>query len=103
MAVNEKIPVMEMEDGPLSPKEPFRDLRSSTDSSASSISSSSTTALKEAQDIESQSPQMTAAAEHYVSVRSKLVFLAAYFFLNLFLTLSNKSVLGTVSMLTQRF
>lgn len=88
-----------MEDGPLSPQEPFRDLRSSTESSTSTSSSSSITAPKEARDIESQSPQTTAAAEHYVSVRSKLVFLAAYFFLNLFLTLSNKSVLGTVSML----
>ncbi|EME83430.1 uncharacterized protein MYCFIDRAFT_100093, partial [Pseudocercospora fijiensis CIRAD86] len=33
--------------------------------------------------------------EKHVSTRAKLLFLAAYFFLNLFLTLSNKSLLGT--------
>lgn len=38
--------------------------------------------------------QLDAAPEHYVPTRSKLLFLAAYFFLNLFLTLSNKAVLG---------
>lgn len=43
--------------------------------------------------MESQQPS---PAEHYVSTRAKLLFLGAYFFLNLFLTLSNKSVLGKV-------
>lgn len=38
--------------------------------------------------------QLDVAPEHYVPTRSKLLFLAAYFFLNLFLTLSNKAVLG---------
>lgn len=90
----EKVAVVE--DGPRTPQEPFRDLRSSTESSASSSTEDSITRLKESRDLESQSPQATPVAEHYVSVRSKLVFLAAYFFLNLFLTLSNKSVLGTV-------
>ncbi|CAK1357663.1 unnamed protein product [Cercospora beticola] len=76
------------------PHEPFRDLRSSTESSASSSTTSTTAALKEGRDIEAQSEQ-TVAAEHHVPARSKLLFLVAYFFLNLFLTLSNKSVLGT--------
>lgn len=38
--------------------------------------------------------QQEAPPEHFVPLRSKLLFLAAYFFLNLFLTLSNKAVLG---------
>jgi hypothetical protein len=45
-------------------------------------------------DVESQN---AIAPEHYVSTKAKLLFLAAYFFLNLFLTLSNKAVLGVVS------
>lgn len=66
--------------------------------SASSPSSSTVSLLemKEAFDAEAQSSQ-TAAAEHYVSTRSKFLVLAAYFMLNLFLTLSNKNLLGTVS------
>ncbi|KXT14843.1 hypothetical protein AC579_4082 [Pseudocercospora musae] len=67
-----------------------------SDDRSSSESSSSAPILRQSTDIESQSPQKTdAAAENYVSTRAKLLFLAAYFFLNLFLTLSNKSVLGT--------
>jgi len=34
--------------------------------------------------------------EHQVSLRSKMLFLVAYFLLNLALTLSNKAVLGKV-------
>lgn len=44
---------------------------------------------------EAQSSHPT-PAEHFVPTRTKLTFLAGYFFLNLFLTLSNKAVLGTV-------
>lgn len=62
---------------------------------SSSDSSSSEPTLRQSTDIESQNPRNTEAAENYVSTRAKLLFLAAYFFLNLFLTLSNKSVLGT--------
>lgn len=81
-------------------RESFADRSSSESSSATYTSSSSPEppllqGHERAGDVESQSPQTAAAAEHYVSTRSKLLFLAAYFFLNLFLTLSNKSVLGT--------
>lgn len=66
----------------------------STDRSSSESSyAASEGLLKEGRDLESQQP---APAEHYVSTKAKLFFLAAYFFLNLFLTLSNKSVLGQV-------
>lgn len=67
----------------------FEDDRSSSEST----SSSTFLALKEDSDAEAQLSN-SLAAEHYVSTRSKLLFLAAYFCLNLFLTLSNKSVLG---------
>ncbi|EME46121.1 hypothetical protein DOTSEDRAFT_70200 [Dothistroma septosporum NZE10] len=60
--------------------------RSSLESSSAQIA-----LRKESHDVESQQPAPT---EHLVSTRIKLLFLAAYFFLNLFLTLSNKSVLG---------
>ncbi|KXS99287.1 hypothetical protein AC578_6209 [Pseudocercospora eumusae] len=66
-----------------------------SDRSSSESSSSEPILRQSTDDIESQSPQKTDAAENYVSTRAKLLFLAAYFFLNLFLTLSNKSVLGT--------
>jgi hypothetical protein len=49
--------------------------------------------LSEERDAESQ---RVVAPEHYVSTKAKLLFLAAYFFLNLFLTLSNKALLGKV-------
>lgn len=63
---------------------------------SSDIAEASTTGLlavpgPNTRDTESQ---QDAAPEHYVPTRSKLLFLAAYFFLNLFLTLSNKAVLG---------
>lgn len=79
--------------------EPNSEKAFSRDTSASDRSSSDSSfeleagILKEAQDPESQQP---IAAEHYVSLRAKLLFLAAYFLLNLFLTLSNKSLLGKV-------
>lgn len=65
----------------------------SEDRSSSESSSAHDGLLKESHDVESQQP---APAEQYVSTRMKLLFLAAYFLLNLFLTLSNKSVLGKV-------
>lgn len=65
----------------------------SEDRSSSESSSVQDGLLKESGDVEAQQP---APAEHYVSTRMKLLFLGAYFFLNLFLTLSNKSVLGKV-------
>ena len=74
------------------------DLQRSQDSFESSHNAddsrdSSEGLLKQERDVESQQP---APVEHFVSLRVKLLFLAAYFFLNLFLTLSNKSVLGKV-------
>lgn len=51
-------------------------------------------ALKAARHLEAQ-PQ-TAAVEHNVSLRSKLLFLGAWFSLNLVLTISNKAVLAQV-------
>jgi hypothetical protein len=54
--------------------------------------------MKEARDIEAQSSPPPIAAENHVSTKSKFIFLAAYFLLNLFLTLSNKSVLSIVSL-----
>lgn len=90
-ANDEKI---ELEDDVSSPSSPDRSespQRSSSESSSHDAPSEGL--LKEATDLESQQP---APAEHYVSTRAKLSFLAAYFFLNLFLTLSNKSVLGKV-------
>ncbi|KAF7188467.1 GDP-mannose transporter GONST5 [Pseudocercospora fuligena] len=66
-----------------------------SDRSSSESNPSEPILRQSTEDIESQSPQKIEAAENYVSTRAKLLFLAAYFFLNLFLTLSNKSVLGT--------
>lgn len=88
-ANDEKI---EFEDDVASPS-PDRSESSKRSSSESTLAPSEGGLLKEERDIEAQQP---APAEHYVSTRAKLSFLAAYFFLNLFLTLSNKSVLGKV-------
>ena len=46
-------------------------------------------------DIEAQK-RAALPAEHEISFRSKIVYLSAYFVLNLALTLSNKAVLGKV-------
>ncbi|KAK4503433.1 hypothetical protein PRZ48_004348 [Zasmidium cellare] len=81
---------IELEDDITSPATPDQSESSKRSSSESSLAPSDGL-LKEDRDIEAQQP---APAEHYVSTRAKLSFLAAYFFLNLFLTLSNKSVLG---------
>lgn len=87
VANDEKI---ELDDDVSSLRTPDQSERSSSESSSHEPSDG---LLKEATDLESQQP---APAENYVSTRTKLTFLAAYFFLNLFLTLSNKSVLGKV-------
>lgn len=81
-----------LDDGMASKPEFYQDTsdRSSSESSQAPVNG----VLKEARDPESQRP-----VEHHVSLRTKLLFLAAYFFLNLFLTLSNKSVLGQVRVL----
>lgn len=82
----------ELDDDVSSPSTPDKSARSSSDSSSSHEPTDGL--LKEVTtDLESQQPT---PAENYVSTRTKLAFLAAYFFLNLFLTLSNKSVLGKV-------
>ena len=52
--------------------------------------------LEEDRQLEAQA-QSAEAVEHTVPLRSKLVFLIAYFLLNLTLTISNKAVLGKVS------
>lgn len=54
--------------------------------------------LKEEQDVEAQKKEEPiVAVEHYVSMKAKMLFLAMYFLLNLTLTISNKAVLGKVS------
>ena len=75
---DEKIPL----DDDLSAKSP-RPSESLFRSSSDSSHAPSEGLLKEQRDLESQQP---APAEHYVSTKSKLIFLGAYFFLNLFLT-----------------
>lgn len=49
----------------------------------------------DAADIEAQTP--STATEQTVSLRTKLTFLGAWFFLNLILTMSNKAVLQQVT------
>lgn len=69
--------------------------RSSHDSSSGS--SSEEGLLKEGVDVEAQTRadnNSNLATEHTIPLRSKLLFLAAYFALNLGLTLSNKALLG---------
>lgn len=51
--------------------------------------------LKEYRDLESQN-QSSQPFEHQAPLRSKLLYLAVYFVLNLALTLSNKALLGKV-------
>ena len=53
--------------------------------------------LLEARDLEAQPEPQPALPEDMVHRRTKIVFVALYFFLNLSLTLSNKSVLRRVS------
>lgn len=65
---------------------------------SSSEISSADSLLKEGADLESQTREANThanlATEHTIPLRSKLLFLAAYFALNLGLTLSNKALLG---------
>jgi hypothetical protein len=71
----------------------------SLDSSSSSSSSSSESEeglLHDARELEAQQ-QSDPAPEHQTSTRKKIIFVALYFFLNLTLTLTNKSVLNHVS------
>lgn len=66
--------------------------RSSHDSDASD---SLDDLQKDPREVEAQQ-QNPQPVEHQIPLRSKLVFLGAYFILNLALTLSNKAVLGKV-------
>lgn len=74
---------------------------SSLDEKRSIDSSSSQSAdglLHEARTLEAQhKPKPDDAHEHQVPRRTKIIFVTIYFFLNLTLTLSNKSVLSKVS------
>jgi hypothetical protein len=79
---------------------------SSSPSSPSPSSSSSSSPLEEeaegllydARELEAQQQQLEPAPEHLTSTRKKIIFVALYFFLNLTLTLTNKSALNHVSM-----
>jgi hypothetical protein len=53
--------------------------------------------LYNARELEAQQQQPEPAPEHLTSTRKKIIFVALYFFLNLTLTLTNKSVLNHVS------
>lgn len=66
-------------------------------SSESSSSESANSLMHEARELEQQSQPNTAAPEDLVPRRTKIIFVALYFILNLSLTLSNKSVLSRVS------
>lgn len=74
--------------------------RSSEDSHSSSSSStfdSANNLLLEARELEAQPELKFTPPEDLVPRRTKIIFVALYFFLNLSLTLSNKSVLSRVS------
>lgn len=76
------------------------DRTSSIDEKRSSESTSSESAhglLHEARELEAQSQPSTTSPEDLVPRRTKIIFVALYFALNLSLTLSNKSVLSRVS------
>ena len=69
------------------------------DSFENSDSESASSLLVDARELEAQ-PELhsiTTAPEDLVPRRTKIIFVALYFFLNLSLTLSNKSVLSRVS------
>lgn len=73
---------------------------SSIDEKRSSESTSSESAhglLHEARELEAQTQPSTTSLEDSVPRRTKIIFVAIYFLLNLSLTLSNKSVLSRVS------
>jgi hypothetical protein len=69
-----------------------RDLRRSSSESTTSL-------LLKARDLEAQLEPIAAPPEDLISRRTKIIFVTLYFFLNLSLTLSNKSVLSHVSAL----
>jgi hypothetical protein len=66
------------------------------DSLDHSGSESASSLLLDARELEAQPELHSAPPEDLVSRRTKIVFVALYFFLNLSLTLSNKSVLSRV-------
>ena len=77
-----------------------RSLDSLSSSSPSSSSSESAEGLlHDARELEAQQLP-DPAPEHQTSTRKKIIFVALYFFLNLTLTLTNKSVLNHVSIIS---
>jgi hypothetical protein len=68
----------------------------SSSSPSSSSSESAEGLLHDARELEAQQLP-DPAPEHQTSTRKKIIFVALYFFLNLTLTLTNKSVLNHVS------
>jgi hypothetical protein len=70
------------------------------DSLDHSDSESASSLLLDAQELEAQSELLSAPPQDLVPRRTKMIFVALYFLLNLSLTLSNKSVLSRVSALS---
>jgi hypothetical protein len=64
-------------------------------------SESASTSLLDARELEAQPELHTIPPEDLVPRRTKIIFVALYFFFNLSLTLSNKSVLSRVSALSR--
>ena len=60
-------------------------------------SESTSSLLLDARELEAQPELYSAPPEDVIPRRKKIIFVALYFFLNLSLTLSNKSVLSRVS------
>ena len=75
------------------------DSLSSSSSPSSSSSESAEGLLHDARELEAQQLP-DPAPEHQTSTRKKIIFVALYFFLNLTLTLTNKSVLNHVSIIS---
>ena len=67
------------------------------DSLDHSDSESASSLLLDARELEAQPEIHSTPPEDLVPRRTKIIFVALYFFLNLSLTLSNKSVLSSVS------
>jgi hypothetical protein len=70
------------------------------DSLDHSDAESASSLLLDAQELEAQSELLSAPPQDLVPRRTKMIFVALYFLLNLSLTLSNKSVLSRVSALS---
>ena len=85
------------------PRDSLEEKRSLDSLSSSSPSSSSSESaeglLHDARELEAQQLP-DPAPEHQTSTRKKIIFVALYFFLNLTLTLTNKSVLNHVSIIS---